>query len=436
MIKINYKNISDIDSTLISEGPAKSDSSNAKDSFIQESIYQNFIEQLAGVEDVMIDTLDVLPFFGRVNKDLLSIIPNEELKEFTISDSPVSVLSFVADAYKFFISDLEIFKQKGIIKKNSIVYNFKSIKDIQDLDSLYNDYLETEFSSLIQFVDQNSLDKEILDFESFIKVFLAFIDVRTPSICINKSTFVYSKYCTPKMNGLIIDLSDQKINNQKNIYNKMINDVSFKCYLKVAKDNGFYVNKNAPWQLIANLDSDRMKYYFKLRMDHYVKNKNIRNNPISTSSNKFDECKAELSNFNLKSYLFNSDIFYKIVNYEDINNLKLFIGSAYNSYIKYRPIIKKNVYNNKKLETEIVERNIVLLDKLLKQEPTNYWFRVYAYCKCREANSNFSQTDFDLFAQKIYNLYSTLDKKSYLLYTQEQLNKVKNTKRKNRNFVF
>ena len=80
-------------------------------------------------------------------------------------------------------------------------------------------------------------------------------------------------------------------------FEKFIKSPNFEFYLLAAAKHGFFVDKNAPWRLVANLNSPRMKEYMSL-------------NNLSIS-NVFDTC------------------FVKTYKY-DLQNLRLYLNSFMN----------------------------------------------------------------------------------------------------------
>ena len=54
-------------------------------------------------------------------------------------------------------------------------------------------------------------------------------------------------------------------------YDKFVNNINFKTYLLAAAKFGFMVDQNAPWRLIANLESNNMRAYISKYMLKYSK---------------------------------------------------------------------------------------------------------------------------------------------------------------------
>ena len=59
----------------------------------------------------------------------------------------------------------------------------------------------------------------------------------------------------------MIDMQVEDVGDDGKIYEKYLSHPAFEKYVAVAAVFGFYVDKNAPWRLVANLDSPRMTHH-------------------------------------------------------------------------------------------------------------------------------------------------------------------------------
>lgn len=441
-MKVTFdKKLNILDEATIADGPRGNGNLTSRASFVQETLYQTE----AYSNDLNIFERAGLRYtgqqYGKLNDNFLSIIPREQVLENT--ENNALLLNFVLDAYTAFDLNLQLLKQRGSIPKKSPIFNFESQKFTNNINELYFSFFQREYQLFLEFVNENKYDKNITNFDSFLEVFLKFVDIRTPSVPLTKSSFLASKYVSKKINGLIIDLADEDPLDDSIKYNKFIKDLAFKCYLDIVSDSGFVVNQDQPWQIIANLDSTKMKFYFMLRMKQLVKDNIIFTSPVLCESNIYEECEEELKNFDLRKFLFNKNDYlnmYEVVNYDDIKSLKRMIGRMYNSYVDLKPQLitlepkKENnfYYFNKTIE----KRQKVDVPTLISSPENSKWIRVYSYIKCRENNMSFDQKKFDSVAEKTYSLYSSLDISHAMDYIQSEINRSGKYKRKNTNFKF
>lgn len=441
MKKINFnQNLSILDDATISAGPQNNGSLTSRAAFVQETLYQTRAYDnsfsMFNVGSVRYEN----QHYGRINNKLLSILPFDFLTE-TIGEN-VSVLSFVAEAYKAFFLNLQLLKQRGSIPKKSVAYNFEAKSPAEEIDALYFSFLSSEYDLFLNFMEVGKYDKNVTNFESFIDVFSKFVNTRTPLVPFLKSSFVKSKYVPNNISGLYINLSEEDDTNDQIKYNKFIKDPGFKCYLDLAKEYGFFVNKDKPWQIVADLDSVNMKYYFMLKMKKYKEQGLISQSPINLESSSFEDSKAELEIFNLKKFLFEKNSyldFFSVVNSEDVKSLKRFVGRFYNSYCQYKENISSievvtNKLNQIKVKKTVSKRQQINVLNLVNEEDNKYWLRLYTFIKARENNVNWDQSKFDFVSKKMEFLYSSLDILAAMEYLEKEINTVEISGRKNRNY--
>lgn len=443
MKKINFeKDISILDEETISAGPQNNGNLTPRATFVQEILYQT----RAFDNSFSLFNIGTLRYenqhYGRIGNNLLSLLPFDYALE-TIGEN-VSVLSFVADAYRAFFLNLQLLKQRRSIPKKSVVYNFEAIGGNEDPETLYFSFLSSEYDLFLTFMEENKYDKNILDLKSFIDVFINFINTRTPMVPFLKSSFIKSRFIANNINGLAIDLASEDERNDAIKYNIFIKDAGFKCFLDISKEYGFFVNKDKPWQIVADLDSLNMKYYFMLRMKNYKDLGLIQESPLASQTRSFEDSKAELENFNLKKFLFEKNSyldFYNFVNLDDIINLKRFVGRFYNSYCQYKENIStleviRDPINKLSVKKTIVKRKQINVQNLVNEPANSYWIRLYVFIKARENNVNWDQAKFDFVCKKVESLYSGLDKNQSMVYLEREINLTDLSGRKNRNFKF
>lgn len=442
MLKITFdKKLNLLDEDTINDGPQNNGKLTSRATFVQETLYQT----QAYSEEFNIFERAGLRYegqhYGKINNDNLFISPKPEFLQ-NIGNN-CNVLNFVGDAFTAFDLNLQLLKQRGSIPKKSPIYNFEPQEFNNNITDLYFSFYETEYQLFQQFVNKNKYDKNIKNLDSFINIFVKFVDKRTPATPLLKSSFCSSKYVSKKINGLIIDLAKEDPLDDSVKYNKFIKDSAFKCYLDIVEESGFVINQDQPWQLIANLNSTKMKYYFMLKMKQLKNNGILINNPIECSSTVYEECKEELENFNLQKFLFEKNDYFdvfQILNFTDLTDLKRIVGRMYNSYIDLKPKLinleSKKENNFYYFEKQIIPREKVNILELINSEQNSIWIKLYAYIKCRENNVAFDQNKFDSIVEKTNFLFSTLDISHAMVYLQSEISKTSDHRRKNRNFRF
>lgn len=466
MRKFNFLKDKIITNKILEDGPKKKEFSSAKQKYIQEYVYQTeaykkFIQgtvpsattnnNLPSILQEVSDRKEPNSFFmnyqhyGRINSDLMSIYPkNSGLVNIGNSQNPIYVLDFVADAYEDLALDILLFIQRKRVPSFSIINSLMPQNGVENVSSLYLNYMDQNYSYLLDFINLNKRSKDIYDFESFLSVFVDFIDVITPARVFTKSSFVSSRSCSTKISGLVIDLLDADVNDDEFKFQKFINDDYFSCYVDYVKERGFIINKDCPWQIIADLTSPRMKYYYNQKIKNFVK-ENILNEQVYyiDCEDNYEECQEKLKNYNLFSNLIDGTgnvYYYNIVNENDLYELKRYIGKMYNSFVEFDPFyekleIKKNK-NTISTNKIVFKRPILNLETFMKEDILKNWIKLYVFIKAREANCNWSQRKYLDVAEKAINLSKTLDTGHAMRYLESEINIAQIIGRKNTNFKF
>ena len=205
---------------------------------------QNFIEFITLNRYAVVDTKNNL------------IIPREaKLKPLAGTDK-LEVLSFVSLAYEGFMKDLQHRISEGGWETDSIFTEIKPATAFTSPIQAFDDFMTKQFQAITPLLYKN---RDVKDFVTFLDVFqnhLASVK--------NNFDYTFTGFLESSNNmqhtGLQIEFIKEEKNdiNLKAIY---ILDPAFKRYLLLAEKHGFYVNRNSPWSLVANIDSPAMQIY-------------------------------------------------------------------------------------------------------------------------------------------------------------------------------
>jgi hypothetical protein len=195
------------------------------------------------------------------------------------------------------------------------------------------------------FFNKKGHGKEVTDFNSFMYKFLQFYDQMGQATPITKTGFIKTKQVLPNMSGLIINLADEDCGDDIVKFYTYINDSAFNEYYNMAKKYGFYIDKNAPWRLVANIDSPMMKKY-------------MRRYGIRTAQ-LYHQC-----------YMRASDV--------DISTLQIYLIQFYNSYVKEFPVFQTRSVKNGNIVYKKKTRTEVNLDHIVESYGVKYWISLYA----------------------------------------------------------
>lgn len=201
-------------------------------------------------------------YYGKVDTNGYSIILREKhLKQINSSQSQNTwAMDFVVDAFNDF-RDHYVFLNK--INSEDNEFKFLNPKKVWGSSAnSYNGFLDTVFDDFSNsFMAFENRDSELLDFNSFLKLFAKYMRFSKGKFPITYSTFIQTPFTSPLSSGLIIELSDDSHGDDVKKFDKFISNVNFECYAETAQQFGFKLDKNYPARMIADVKSPKMLEY-------------------------------------------------------------------------------------------------------------------------------------------------------------------------------
>lgn len=194
--------------------------------------------------------------YGTVNTKNNLIFPRfDKMKPFKESKG-IEVLSFVSLAYETMMKELQQRVASGNWENNSIFPTLKPATGFVDPVAAFDKFMTEQFGKLIPLIYKN---RNIQDFKSFLSVFQEYVGGVKYKFPYTLPGFL-ERANNPQYTGLQIEFVEGEKNNF-DLKGAFISDPGFKRYLLLAEKHGFYVNRNSPWSLIANIDSPAMQIY-------------------------------------------------------------------------------------------------------------------------------------------------------------------------------
>lgn len=357
----------------------------AKELFKIRNTYDEVFPKIVGSYDF--NSPETLQY-GRVDLDGDVVHVNEfYLREISTTKAEnVFCLNFVADAFEDFRNSVKSQYVNKLKEDDFLTTDWDATSGWQSPHSFYDNRMSDINQVLIRgnlFLKNNK--DSVKNIDDFFKIFFNdFYPSMNGDMPLTKSGIISSKYYNPSSTGLCVQIFNDSIGLDSVKFNKFIKSPNFDFYLLSAAEHGFIVDKNAPWRLIANLNSPRMQEYMALN------NLDI--------SNLFDTC------------------FVKTYKY-DVQNLKVYMKQMYDAFLTVSPnyLEQKPVFSNEKCTTYQQQ------DKILKQrEPINtvdynnkygnlFWLKIYYRIKLNE--NHITRSNFVLSKQikQIVKLYNLLD---------------------------
>lgn len=277
--------------------------------------------------------------YGFINSSSEPVILAESsaiIKNFNGFADSVGAVNFVTDAFTAFRDDYVNKVENSTINYPPFLDNLVPVKGYESFESLFANWSAYSATKYASFLEDN---KNIDGYESFLtEIKKVFVD-QLRRFPITKSGFCLSRHNEIGASGLSVELAklDYNIDYQKG---EIIQSPDFKCYADYAAAYGFYVDKNAPWRLLCNLEHETTRLY-------------IRNLDPNTGGLGGDPRHRHLTTEQI------FDNIYRVkTHFDDLFVLQDFVTKIYNQIKKDVPFYNKSVYNanRNKVETKSIFR--------------------------------------------------------------------------------
>ena len=207
--------------------------------------------------------LDILyekPLYGKVDIYGTPIYPSEVNMTQLPGDGLILVLDFVAAAFQDFKNFID---NQMAIERNVFTDMFSSFipkAGLTNIHQAYNDhFIKNVFEVFAnEYINIWKINRKIKNFNDLTREFLHYTELMSDEFPVTKSAFIVSPHCSNAISGLFIELEKIPYGDDLVSHARFLSAPSFNRYLKVAAKFGFYVDKNAPWRIAANLDSPAM----------------------------------------------------------------------------------------------------------------------------------------------------------------------------------
>ncbi len=334
--------------------------------------------------------------YGLVDNSGRSIYPKTSLLRGITNDNGIThdCLFFVAEAF----DDMKKYHKSFLLSdKASPIRTIYSGLEVQrgadELDTLYIDYANKLYNTFLRIpIQKFQANGTIKNFSTFTKIFIDYIKTIASIAPINRSTFIKNRACHQNINGLIISLQDIRTTADSRLKaNNYMSDPNFDFFVESAKRYGFFVDRNAPWRIVADLASPVMQDYYK-------------------------------------KYNFNSvdDVFancYHIAYLTDLKTLRNLLISFWNSFVSVYPvsISGKQQENCSSIFVEVNNLKPINEKVFESHYNINWLLRLYLFIKIHEYNIIISQNVFENIYNEAININKFVDTENCLDYINKKI---------------
>ena len=299
--------------------------------------------------------------YGRINKNHNPIVFNTaNSKKITNLNDPKQDLvaaNFVVDAFNAVVQEFEKAALQGkLATDDSYLYQIKAYRAYDSLGAFYNNYrngLEDVFFSNFLTDKRN---KQILNFKTFLPIFLEYVNQVSVASAVTQTGFVTTQFCPPTSSGLVISISDLDPTNDED-KEKFITSPNFLYYVEVLKKHGFFISKDRPWELVADIANPFMLNY--------------------------------AATYNLANESDVLRVYFQRSGGSDIADLKRLALSFYNRIALTKTFVRTRIKNVKSR----VCRKPYTLQQMNEEYSDNYWLDKYVDIRYYEQQQPISQGD-------------------------------------------
>jgi len=241
-------------------------SDKSSDLFYKRTLYREMAFTSAPISSTPADLFPIRDFrkfentlYGRVNMEFEPVVPKKIYID-PIGEGGNYALSFVAEAFSDLQKDIKRDVASGKIPDNvPFISSIKAHKSYDDINVGYNKWYTSSIrGDFLTYVQQFEDIKDIIDFDSFLKIFQNHFHMMASQSCdITFSSFCVGKKSNIRNSALVIEIADRDFSRDSHKID-FANSIYFSYYVKKAEKYGFFVDYNAPWRLVANLASPVM----------------------------------------------------------------------------------------------------------------------------------------------------------------------------------
>ena len=235
----------------------KSNNESSFELFNKKIVYGKKILQ-TGESNLVDFSLAEKSFYGKTSRRFVPIVVNEnsiDMKGFRSSANPeqnLKALSFIVDAFEALAQQFKKAQQLGKIDSSDPnLTNLKVYKSYVNHNISYDEYQEQIILSLKNNLNTNN----IYNFESFVEELLSTVTIVTKSYPLSMPAYIKSRRNSITNTGLALEIADVPYDNDEQKISDFVESKNWSFYVNACNSYGFMIDINAPWRLIADIDS-------------------------------------------------------------------------------------------------------------------------------------------------------------------------------------
>ena len=322
-------------------------------------------------------------FYGRVDKNYSSVtaFPSKLVNV----EEEVYLLDFVADAYKQLQLEFKLAVSSGKIPQGIPHFSeFKATKGYINPAITYNRVFSQVQELLVAAIIGNlEADKASLTFRGFYDIFSLFLPLAVRDFPVLLSGIMTSKKTYLPHTGISFEIADLSHGTDKAKI-EIIDSVCFEFFINAASKYGFYIDKNAPWRLVANLSSKPMALYMSERLGGA--------GSVGSYFNFYTEQAC----------------------FQDFDSLKGLCAQTYNLLVDTKPSINEVTRTGEGSYCTKVHNRQPLLDNVEETVPESEWIDLYTKLRNKEREDWFSDSKIEQITKNASHMRNTRETLRYI----------------------
>lgn len=328
--------------------------------------------------------------YGRVDTQGRMIFPiTSNLKPLPATGRKVLfALDFVVDAFKDLRQTAQNRSQDGCLPMTNMdgstepyIGPFNPVRAYKGADQAYQKYLQSIYSDFYgRFLVEEQRLIKVTNFDTFMEVFMEYARVSLgKALPFNKSPFSLSPFSSILATGLALDIAEENAGDDTIKEKKFLDNPRLEVYKNLAKHYGFYIDKNVPWRLVANLQSPQMKEYILKRYPDYTDIDSLFEHYYTTSSES------------------------------DYEAMKRYMRMMYNRVVAAKPQTRVPITVGSCTRFKTIMRQSIAEDYLTENYSDVYWVGVYAKLKNLEGHITYPPEAEDKIIKNAQDLTQAVD---------------------------
>jgi hypothetical protein len=245
----------------------------AREMFVQRNTYDIFaLSALEKVKTPQLETIQIKDFIkdeklliGRVDAQGNPIlIDSRMLKSFTstVGGAQGVAANFVVDAFKDMQAEFSHALRVGKIDTDSPALSELTVKKAYtDPTDGYLKYRDTKIEVFKRFVLRKGRIDKIKDFETFVPIFMEFVEASAADNPFTETMFILVKRNSVLASGLAVEIYEGDYGDDASKIDLFYKDINFEYLKNLAYGHGFVIDKHIPWRLVADMNSPQMTPY-------------------------------------------------------------------------------------------------------------------------------------------------------------------------------